>query len=320
MEVIAIQIGLHIGKFDWKGSPKNIGIKLAEIAKKADEVGFGSIWVMDHVFQLGTRYGTIHGPETAAMLEGYSTIAYMSALTKRIKVGVQVTCNFFRNPALLIKMMTTIDILSGGRTYFGIGAGWFEREAIGYGYNFPPLNERFERLEEILKISKHMWGKNVNTFEGKFITLKEPINIPQPLSIPHPPILIGGQGEKKTLHLVAKYGDACNIVLGTTLSEAGTLFRENVTWNEQAEHLKHKFNVLKQHCDEVGRDYEEIEKTATTYVKIAPDAMNSSEIIQICKTLAGAGCQHLIFNMPNVDEIIPLEIMGRDIIKEAKDF
>lgn len=315
-----MKIGLHIGKFDWIGSPKNIGIKLAEIAQKADEVGFSSIWVMDLVFQLGTQFGTIHGPETAAMLEGYSTIAYLAALTKRIKLGVQVTCNFFRNPALLIKIITTIDVLSGGRTYFGIGAGWFEREAIGYGYNFPTIKERFERLEEILQIAKHMWSGNINAFEGKFVTLEEPINVPKPLSNPYPPILIGGGGEKKTLRLVAKYGDACNIVLGTTLSEAGTLSRENITWDHQADRLMHKYNVLKQHCDNIGRVYEEIEKTATTYVKLAPDAMDSSEIIQICKKLADVGCQHLIFNMPNVDDIKPLEIMGREVIKEVKDF
>lgn len=311
---------MHIGKFDWSGSPGNIGEKIAEIAQKADEVGFNSIWVMDHVFQLGTQYGTIHGPETSAMLEGYSVIAYLAALTKKIKLGVQVTCNIFRNPALVIKILTTIDVLSDGRSYFGIGAGWFEREASGYGYNFPSLKERFERLEETLQIAKHMWTRNTNTFEGKFITLKEPINVPYPLSKPHPPILIGGSGEKKTLRLVAKYGDACNIVLGTTLSEAGVLKRENITWDHQAERLMHKYNVLKQHCADIGRPYEEIEKTATTYIKLAPDAMNSAEIVQICKKLADVGCQHLVFNMPNVDDIKPLEIMGREVIKEVKDF
>jgi F420-dependent oxidoreductase-like protein len=315
-----LKVGLHIGKFDWAGSPRNIGKKLTEIAQKADEVGFESIWVMDHVFQLGTQFGTIHGPETAVMLEGNSVIAYLAALTKKIKLGVQVTCNFFRNPALLIKILTTIDVLSEGRSYLGIGAGWFEREARGYGYKFPSLKERFERLEETLQIAKHMWSGNTNVFEGKFLTLTEPINVPHPLSKPHPPILIGGAGEKRTLRLVAKYGDACNIVLGTTLQEAGVLARENITWDHQVERLMHKYNVLKQHCDDIGRSYEEIEKTATTYIKLAPDAMNSSEIIQICKKLADVGCQHLIFNMPNVDDITPLEIMGREVIKEVKGF
>lgn len=253
------------------------------------------------------------------MLEGYSTIAYMAGVTKKIKIGVQVTCNFFRNPALLIKTLTTIDVLSGGRTYFGIGAGWFERESIGYGYQFPTLKERFERLEEILQISKHMWSGNTNPFEGKFITLKEPLNVPQPVSKPHPPILIGGAGEKKTLRLVAKYGDACNIVVGTSLKEAGVLTIGDKTWKSQVERLTHKYNVLKQHCTVVGRPYEEIEKTATTYVKLAPDSMNSSEIIEICKKFSDVGCQHLIFNMPNVADITPLEIMGKKVIKEVKD-
>lgn len=315
-----MKIGLHIGKFEWEGGSQNIGRKITEIAQKADEVGFESIWVMDHVFQLGTQYGTIHGSETAEMLEGYSTIAYLAALTKKIKLGVQVTCNFFRNPALLVKMLTTIDVLSGGRTYFGVGAGWFERESIGYGYHFPSLKERFERLEEILQIAKHMWSGNTNVFEGKFITLKEPINVPQPLSQPYPPILIGGGGERKTLRLVAKYGDACNIVLGTSLKEAGVLTIGDNTWDTQAKRLMHKYEILKQHCTDIGRSYEEIEKTATTYVKLAPDAMDSSEIIRICQKLADVGCQHLVFNMPNVDEIKPLDIMGREVIKEVKEF
>ena len=314
-----MKIGLHIGKFEWEGSPQNIGEKLAEIAQKAEEVGFSSIWVMDHVFQLGTRYGTIHGPETGAMLEGYSTIAYMAGMTRKIKLGVQVTCNFFRNPALLIKMLTTVDVLSGGRTYFGIGAGWFEREAIGYGYDFPPLKERFGRLEEVLQIAKHIWAGKTSSFEGKYITLKEPVNSPQPLSKPHPPILIGGSGEKKTLLLVAKYGDACNIVLGTSLKEAGALFIEDISWKPQIERLTQKYKILQQHCKNIGRSYDEIEKTATTYIKIAPDAMNPAEVIQICKKLADAGCQHLIFNMPNVDDIKPLEIIGREVINKVAD-
>lgn len=312
-----MRIGLHIGKFDWLGSPKNIGEKLTEIAKTADDMGFYSIWVMDHVFQLGTRYGTIHGPEEAEMLEGYSTIAYIAALTKKIKVGVQVTCNFFRNPALLVKMISTIDVLSGGRTYLGIGAGWFEREAKGYGFLFPSLKERFERLEETLQIIKHMWSENKEPFKGKYFQLKEPLNNPQPLSKPHPPILIGGRGEKKTLRFVAKYANACNIVLGTTLKEAGALRVENSTWDNYSEYLQSKYSVLKKHCDDIGRPYEEVEKTAATYIKLAPEAMNPEEIIAICQKLSDVGCQHLVFNMPNVDEIEPLRIMGDEVIPTA---
>ncbi|MCE7740499.1 MAG: TIGR03560 family F420-dependent LLM class oxidoreductase [Candidatus Heimdallarchaeota archaeon] len=224
-----MKIGLHIGKFHWPGSPENISSKLTEIAQTADDAGFYSIWVMDHIFQLGTQCGTIHGPEEAEMLEAYTTVAHLAAVTKKIKVGAQVTCNFFRNPALLVKMLTTIDVLSKGRTYLGIGAGWFEREAVGYGYEFPSLKVRFEMLEESLQIIKHMWSRNTNSFKGKYFSLQEPLNNPPPVSKPHPPILIGGSGEKKTLRFVAKYGDACNIVLGTTLKDAGVLTGEEIT-------------------------------------------------------------------------------------------
>ncbi len=312
-----MHIGLHIGKFHWPGSPENISDKLKEIAKVADEAGFYSIWVMDHVFQLGAQFGSVHGPEEEEMLEAYSTIAYLAGVTKKIKVGVQVSCNFFRNPALLIKMMTTIDVLSKGRTYFGIGAGWFERETVGYGYDFPSLKERFERLEEILKIAKHMWSGNTDPFEGKYFSLKEPLNNPPPVSKPHPPILIGGSGEKKTLRFVAKYADACNIVLGTTIKNAGRLTGEDITWESNVERLKHKYAVLKQHCEDVGRPYDEIEKTVTTYIQISPDAMTAQDVIEICKKLNDAGCEHVVFNMPNVHEIKPLKIMGKEVIPKV---
>ena len=315
-----MKIGLHIGKFHWPGSPDNISDKLTEIAKLADSADFYSLWVMDHIFQLGTQYGTIHGSEEEAMLEAYTTVAYLAAITKKIKVGAQVTCNFFRNPALLVKMLTTIDVLSKGRAYLGIGAGWFEREAVGYGYEFPSLKQRFEQLEETLKIIKHMWSGNTQPFEGKFFTLQETLNNPPPATKPHPPILIGGSGEKKTLKYVAKYGDACNIVLGTTLKDAGALTREGISWDYFMERLEHKYSVLRQHCEDVGRPYEEIEKTVTTYIQLSPDAMSAEEVIELCKKLSKAGCEHVVFNMPNVHEIKPLEIMGNDVIPAVLDF
>ena len=315
-----MRIGLHIGKFNWPGSPDNISDMLTEIAQAADRAGFYSIWVMDHVFQLGDQYGEVHGPEEDAMLEAYTTVSHLAAVTKRIKVGAQVTCNFFRNPALLVKMLTTIDVLSKGRTYLGIGAGWFEREAVGYGYEFPSLKTRFEQLEETLKIIKHMWSGNTQPFEGKFIKLQEPVNNPPPVTKPHPPILIGGSGEKKTLRFVAKYADACNIVLGTSLKNAGVLTREDFTWDNTLERLKHKYSVLKQHCEDVGRPYSEVEKTVTTYIQFSSDAMNTEEVIELCKKLSDVGCEHVVFNMPNVHEIKPLEIMGEHVIPKVSDF
>src|SRR5262245_54358537 len=177
-----MRVGLHIGKFHWPGSPGNIGTTLAEIARAADASGFDSLWVMDHLFQLGDQYGLVHGPIDAPMLEGYSTIAYLAGVTQRIRLGILVTCAFYRYPGMLLKTATTVDVLSGGRTYLGLGAGWFEREAAGLGIPFPPLRERFERLEETLQIARHMWAGNRTPFVGKHYQLAEPLNNPQPLS------------------------------------------------------------------------------------------------------------------------------------------
>jgi F420-dependent oxidoreductase-like protein len=311
-----MRVGLHIGKFDWPGSPTNIGEKLAVIARTADDLGFYSLWVMDHLFQLGSQYGTIHGPVEASMLEGYSTISYLAALTRRIKVGLLVTCNFFRNPGLLVKIVSTIDVLSSGRAVLGIGAGWFEREAKGLGLAVPSVRERFERLEETLQIAQRMWTGNVTPFYGKYYQLAEPLNSPQPLSQPHPPILIGGGGEKKTLRLVAKYANACNFVIGTPIEEAGSLFERR---EESFDKLRKKLTVLQQHCMAVGRSYSDIEKTVVTYIKLAPNAMDSTEVIEFCRQTAALGFQHVIFNMPNVHEIKPLEIIGNEVIPRVAE-
>lgn len=307
-----MKIGLHIGKFDWPGSPNNIGEMLTEIAQIADEAGFYSLWVMDHLFQLGEQYGTIHGPVETAMLEGYSTIAYLAGVTKRIKLGLLVTCNFFRQPGLLVKTVSTIDVLSGGRTYLGLGAGWFERESLGMGFYFPPLKERFSRLEETLQIVKQMWASDTQPFTGKHYQLGEPLNYPQPLSQPHPPILIGGGGEKKTLRLVAKYADACNFVIMSQLEEAGIL---QETREASLDRLSRKLAVLEKHCMDVGRPLDEIEKTVVTYIKLAPDATTTEDVILLCRQLSDLGFDHVIFNMPNVHEIEPLRIIGNEVVQ-----
>ncbi len=204
-----MRIGLQVIAFNWAGSPQNIGAKLGEIARAADDAGFYSMWVMDHFFQMQS-FSDPHDP----MLEGYTASAYMAAQTKRIKHGLMVTGGFYRYPGILIKTATTLDVLSGGRSYFGIGAGWYEREAQGLGVPFPPTGERMARLEEILQIAQHMWSGDESPYDGKYYQLAEPITRPQPLSQPHPPILIGGGGEKKTLRFVAQYGDACNLFAG----------------------------------------------------------------------------------------------------------
>ncbi len=293
-----MRIGLQIPSFTWPGGPAEISPRLAEIAKTADDAGFASLWVMDHFFQIG-----VIGPAEEPMLESYATLSYIAGITQKARLGALVTGVNYRHPGILIKTISTLDVLSGGRAYLGIGAGWYEREALGLGAPFRPLKERFERLEEALQIAKQMWSTNNGPYQGKHYQLAETLNKPQPLSQPHPPILIGGMGENKTLRLVAQYADACNM-----FARAGN------------EALQQKLDVLKQHCQAVGRPYAQIEKTALHTVHLAPEAMSAAQVIETCRGLADLGFQHLIFNMPNVHEIKPLEIFGREIIPVVAEF
>jgi F420-dependent oxidoreductase-like protein len=290
-----MRIGLQISNFTW-GTP--IGPKLAEIARTADDAGFYSLWVMDHFFQI-----QMIGPAENEMLEGYSTLSYMAGITKKAKLGTLVTGIVYRYPGILAKTVTTLDVLSGGRAYLGIGAAWFEREAQALGVPFPSTSERFERLEESLQIVKQMWSDNNGPYNGKHYQLAETLNSPQAISKPHPPILIGGSGEKKTLRLVAQYGDACNL-----FARMG------------ADVVRAKLDILKRHCDEVGRDYNEIERTALNTVFIAPGQMTASDVINDCKSLADLGFQHIILGLPNVQDITPLEIIGKEVIPAVAGF
>jgi len=291
-----MRVGLQIPNFTWPGSP--IGGKLAEIARTADDCGFYSVWVMDHFFQIG-----VIGPPENEMLEAYTALAYLAALTKNVKLGTLVTGVIYRYPGILIKTVSTLDVLSGGRAYFGIGAAWNEREAIGLGVPFPPVKERFERLEEALQIAKQMWSEDTGPYNGSHYQLAETLNSPQPLSKPHPPIMIGGSGERKTLRLVAQYADACNLFARMGVDT-----------------VRGKLDILKQHCTEVGRDYDEIEKTALSTVHVAPVHTSAAEVINTCRALADIGIEHIIFNMPNVHDITPLETFGREIIPAIAQF
>ena len=298
-----MKIGLQIPNFTYPEGPKELGKKLAEIARTADDAGFSSLWVMDHFFQIGSRDRSMGlGPAEDEMLEGYNTLSYLAGITKKVTLGTMVTGVIYRHPGILVKTVTTLDVLSGGRAYLGIGAAWNEREARGLGIPFPSTKERLERLEETLQIAKQMWSENNGAFDGKYFQLAETLCNPQPLSKPHPPILIGGSGEKKTLQLVAKYADACNL-----FARMGV------------ETVRGKLDILKQHCEKVGRDYAEIEKTTLRTVHLAPDKENPGNVIEECRALAGIGIQHAIFNMPNVHEIKPLEIFGREIIPQLAD-
>ena len=293
-----MKIGLQVPNFTWPGGPAGIAAKLAEIAAAADEANFASLWVMDHFFQIGDRNPQSGlGPAEDEMLEGYSVLSYLAGITKNVKLGTMVTGVIYRHPGILAKTVTTLDVLSGGRAYLGIGAAWNEREALGLGVPFPPVAERFERLEEALQIVCQMWSGQRTPYHGKHYQLAETLNSPQPLTCPHPPILIGGSGEKKTLRLVAQYADACNLFAGTGV-----------------EVVRHKLDVLKQHCEDLDREYTTIEKTTLGTAWLAPGHMSAGDVIAQCRLLSDIGIQHAIFNMPNIHEIKPLETFGKEII------
>lgn len=201
-----MRIGLQIPSFTWPGGAAEIGARLAQIGRAADDAGFYSLWVMDHFFQIG-----MVGPPEEPMLEGYSALSFLAAATKRAMLGTLVTGVIYRHPGLLVKTVTTLDVLSGGRAYFGIGAAWNEQESRGLGVPFPALKTRFEQLEEALQIAHQMWRGDRTAYTGTHYQLADPLNSPQALAQPHPPIMIGGAGEQKTLRLVAQYADACNL-------------------------------------------------------------------------------------------------------------
>jgi F420-dependent oxidoreductase-like protein len=291
-----MKIGLQVSRFTWPGGDVQIGSHLAEIAKTADDCGFDSLWVMDHFWQIPNI-----GPASEPMLEAYSALSYIAALTRRARLGTMVTGVVYRHPGILAKIVTTLDVLSGGRAYLGIGAAWNQAESRGLGIPFPTTRERFERLEEALQIMRLMWSDNPAPYIGKHYQLEETLNQPQALTRPHPPILIGGGGEKKTLRLVAKYADACNLfAMGT-------------------EAVQHKLDVLKQHCQDVKRPYEEIEKTVLAFANLAPGAMTPAQVIETCRSYAQIGIQHMIFGLPNVVEITPIEVFGKEIIPAVAD-
>ena len=291
-----MKIGLQVPSFTYPGGPATIGSTLANISRAADDANFYSLWVMDHFFQI-----TYVGPKEQEMLEGYTALGYMAAHTKKVKLGTLVTGVTYRYPGVLVKTATTLDVLCGGRSYFGIGAAWNEEESLALGTPFPPISTRFELLEEALQIALQMWSDNNGPYNGKHNKLGETLCSPQPLARPRPPIMVAGGGEKKTLKLVAQYADACNLFADPEL-------------------IKGKLEILKRHCDTVGRDYKTIEITAIDTVHLAPGQMSSKDVIDKCKVLANAGVHHAIFNLPNVYEIKPIETFGREIIPAVAGF
>ena len=291
-----MKLGLHIVSFTWADAPASIAPTLREIARTAEDAGFYSLSVMDHFFQMESM-----GDPAQPMLEAYSALNYLAASTTRVKLGALVTGVTYRHPGALIKAVTTLDVLSRGRAELGIGAGWYEREARGLGLPFPSTRERFERLEETLRIAHHMWSGDAAPFEGKHYTLAEPTNSPQPISRPHPPITIGGLGEEKTLRFVAQYGDACNL-----FSFAGPEF------------VRGKLEVLRRHCDAVGRPYDEIERTGLVDLDLG--AKSIDDVISDFRGLSEAGLQRLDLMLPQLPDLQVIETIGSQILPVVREF
>jgi F420-dependent oxidoreductase-like protein len=290
-----VKLGLHLPRLTYPGGAPTLGRDLAGIVATAEAAGFDRISVMDHVWQIGP-----HGPVEQDMLEAYTTLGFLAAHTERVKLLTLVTGVTYRDPGLLAKMVTTLDVLSGGRAMLGIGAAWNGEESEGLGLFFPPTAERFERLEETLQICLQMWAEDEKPYHGEHYRLGRTLNSPQPLTRPHPPILIGGGGEKKTLRLVAQYAQACNLFPGPE--------------------LPHKLDVLRGHCERLGRNYAEIEKTAVFTFDPGPDGERVDETLAGLRELADLGIQVAHGRVEQVDDLRRLQVLGEQVVPVIADW
>ena len=291
-----MRFGLQINQFTWPGGPDRIGPTLARVGRAADDAGFDSIWVMDHFFQIRGN-----GPPEAPMLEGQTALGFLAAHTERASLGLMVGGVHYRAPGLWIKATTTLDVLSGGRAWFGIGAAWNVFESKGLGFPFPSLKERFEWLEDTLRMAHEMWSGGSGShgrFDGTHVTATHLINSPQSIRRPRVPILVGGGGERKTLRLVAQYADACNL------------------FGRDPQVVRDKLAVLREHCDRLGRNYDEIERTVLVSVDL--DAESPDQIVERFGVLAEAGAQHLIMGVRGVSDTSRLERIAGDVFPQLR--
>jgi F420-dependent oxidoreductase-like protein len=284
-----MQIGLQIPDFTHQAGPGGLGADLATVARTADDAGFDFIAVMDHFFQIGPV-----GPAERDMLEAYTTLGFLAGCTSRAKLLTLVTGAVYRHPGILAKIIATLDALSNGRAWLGIGAAWNEEESRGLGIPFPPVAERFERLEETLQICLQMWADDQSPYHGRHYQLERPLGHPLPVSRPHPPVLIGGGGERKTLRLVARYAQACNLFPGPELAR--------------------KLDVLRAHCEAEGRDYDEITKTCYHRFDVGRNGERAAAVVDELATLAAMGFSAAIGSVEGVWDVTPLEVIGRQVI------
>jgi F420-dependent oxidoreductase-like protein len=316
---LVTRFGLQIPNFTYpEVGDGELFERIAAIAVSAEESGWDSVWVMDHFYQIA-----LVGPSSDPMLESYTLLGALGGRTAKVNLGAMVTGVTYRNPALLAKQATTLDVVSGGRAILGIGAAWNEEEHEGYGFNFPPIGERMERLEEALQICRAMFTQERPSFEGRHYKVERALNVPRPLRRNGIPILVGGGGERRTLKLVAQYADACNIM--------GDL-----------DTIRHKLAVLRRHCEAVGRDPASITKTRLGHLMIADtfeEAQRRTEELArargvdperlrryvvagdpdaVCEQVAAyldAGLDGLVFNMPDAHELTPVRLAGETLAR-----
>jgi F420-dependent oxidoreductase-like protein len=292
-----MKLGLHIPATGWEGGPGRLGPTLTEIVENAEAAGFDAIAVADHVW--GSQYT---GGVEASQVEAYTTLGFIAARTRRARLLALATAASYRHAGLLAKTVTTLDVLSGGRAMLGIGAGDYPEEAEGLGLPYPSTGERFELLEETVQACLRMWeGKqgDERPFHGKHVQLERPLNVPQSLSRPHPPILIAGGGERRTLPLVARYADACNL--------------------PPSPELPRKLDLLRSLCEQAGRDYAAIEKTAPYFFDVGPNGSKVGELLEKLRWLASLGIETVFGWVVGMDRITPIEIMGREVIPAAAE-
>jgi F420-dependent oxidoreductase-like protein len=298
-----VKFGLQVASFTFPGGARELGAHLERIVRTADEVGFDSIWVMDHLFQIRS-VGAVDEP----MLEGWTALGFIGAHTKRARIGLMVGGIHYRHPGIWVKAATTLDVLTGGRAWLGLGAAWNQQESEGLGFEFPPLGVRFEMLEETLQIAQDMFQGEQGTrkgFNGKIYQPSYLLNSPQSISRPRVPIMIGGGGEQKTLRLVAQYADASNVFGGP-------------------EHVHRKWQVLRAHCDAIGRQYDEIERsTLQGTLNVTKDGSGGGEtpasVIDRFGELGDAGAQHILFGIKDVWQTDRIELLGSTLLPQMRD-
>jgi F420-dependent oxidoreductase-like protein len=270
-----MRVSINVTNYSWPGGPQGLGSRLAELVRGADRAGVDTVWVADHLLQADPTAG----PDDTEMLEAYTTLGFLAAQTERVRLGTMVTGVTFRPPALLVKAVTTLDVLSGGRAWLGLGAGYHSEEAAAMGLPLPPVAERFQRLEETLQIATRMWAGDDAPFEGRQYRLGRPAGSPPPIQRPGPPVLVGGAGERRTLRLVAEYADACNLF---DIPDGGRTVR-------------HKLAVLARHCADLGRPYAQIEKTLSS--RLEPGE-SSDAFVRRCVAAAALGIEHMVLITP----------------------